>query len=122
MAKTYFVYDLETGFVLSGFDSLYDTHADGYNTFTRPYKYPEFHEKDETCRIDYLFKSARREGLKGLKYENMVVATADTLFVKCTYVKNPDCLNSREARAGWWKLNDPDKYPIIWRGSENELS
>lgn len=106
--KTYFVYDKETGYIISGFDCCEDNQKDGYNIYTRPYKYPEFHPRNENCRMDYLFNSAKREGLKNLKKENLVVAVTNSPHdVKCHFIKNPDYFNSREAVQGWWKLDNP---------------
>lgn len=61
--KTYFVFDSETGFILSGFDCCVDKQDDGYNLYTRPYKYPEYHSKEEKCRLDTLYNDAVMEGV-----------------------------------------------------------
>ena len=106
--KTYFVYDKETGYILSGFDCCSDTHNDGYNIFNRPYKYPEMHEKYDKCRLDYLYHSSKVEGLTSLKYENMIVSVVDHPHdVKCHFVENPNYFKSRNATRGWWKLDEP---------------
>lgn len=111
--KTYFVFDKETGFILSGFDCCSDDHSDGYNIFTRPYTYPELHSKDDKCRMDYLYNSSRREGLKNLKRENMVVGVTDhPQDVKCQFVENPNYFFNREATRGWWKLNVNDVHTL----------
>ena len=86
--KTYFVYDKETGYILSGFDCCSDDHSDGYNIYNRPYSNPEFHPKNEKCRLDYLYNSSKREGLSSLKYDNMVVSVVDHPHdVKTHFVK-----------------------------------
>ena len=104
--KTYFVYDKESGYILSGFDCCSDNHADGYNIFNRPYKCPELHPKNEKCRLDYLYNSSKHDGLSSLKYENMIVSVVDYPHnVKCHFVKNPDYLNNNGIR-GWWKLDE----------------
>ena len=105
--KTYFVYDKETGYILSGFDCCSDDHSDGYNIYNRPYSNPEFHPKNEKCRLDYLYNSSKREGLSSLKYDNMVVSVVDHPHdVKTHFVKNPNYLNDRNATRGWWRLDE----------------
>ena len=105
--KTYFVYDKETGYILSGFDCCSDDRKDGYNVFTRPYSCPEFHPKNEKCRLDYLYGVSEREGLSSLKYENMVVAVVDYPHdVKCHFVENTNYFYSKDATRGWWKLDN----------------
>lgn len=104
--KTYFVFDSETGFILSGFDCCVDKQDDGYNLYTRPYKYPEYHSKDEKCRLDTLYNDAVMEGLKTLKKENLKVGVVDRygFEIKQEFVKNPNYFYDRYARKGWWKL------------------
>lgn len=105
--KTYFVYDKETGYIISGFDCCEDDCKDGYNVYTRPYKYKELHPKNEKCRLDYLYYSTKKEGLKSLKYENMIVSVVDHPYdVKCHFVNNPNYLNDKYAVRGWWKLDE----------------
>jgi hypothetical protein len=105
--KTYFVFDKETGYILSGFDCCSDDHKDGYNIFNRPYKCPELHPKNEKCRLDFLFNLSKREGLNNLKYSNMIVSVVDHPHdIKCHFVENPNYLNSRYAIRGWWKLDE----------------
>ena len=103
--KTYFVFDSETGFILSGFNYCVDKQDDGYNLFTRPYKYPEHHSKDEKCRLDTLYNDAVMGGLKTLKKENLKVGVVDHWFgIKQEFVKNPNYFFDRYASEGWWKL------------------
>lgn len=107
--KTYFVYDKETGYILSGFDCVDDNHNDGYNVFNRPYTCYELHPKNEKCRLDYLYNSSKREGLDSLKYENMIVSVVNYPHeVKCHFVENPNYFNNRNAARGWWKLDNCD--------------
>ena len=104
--KTYFAYDKETGYILSGFDCVDDNHNDGYNVFTRPYSIPHGSEK---CRMDYIYNVSKREGLNSLKYNNLIVKSVDSPFdVKCTFIQNKDYLKSKEAVRGWWKLDNCD--------------
>ena len=106
MMKTYFVYDKETRYILSGYECLSDDHADGYNVFNRPYCYPDCHSKDEKCSLDFLYKFAKRNGLDNLKYDNMIVAVTNyPNDVKCHFVDNPKYFNSKNAVRGWWKLD-----------------
>lgn len=103
--KTFFVYDTETKYILSGYECVEDDCSDGYNPFTRPYKYPEFHPEWDTCRMDYIHYLSKSGGLKNLKRENLRVKVVDSPFrVKSIFVKNPHYLDSREATRGWWKL------------------
>lgn len=105
--KTYFVFDTETGYILSGFDYCYDCSDDGYNIFTRPYTHREYNRKNEKCRMDYIYNLARRTGLPSLKYGNLKVAVVENPFaVKSEFVKNPKYFISKGAVQGWWKLND----------------
>lgn len=111
--STYFVFDSETGYILSGFDCCDDNHNDGYNIYTRPYTNNKFHSKNEKCRLDYIYNTSRRTGLPKLKYNNLKVAKADNPFViKSDFVKNPNYLNERYAVSGWWKLNCAN-YTVI---------
>jgi hypothetical protein len=104
--KTYFVYDKETGYILSGFDCCSDNHNDGMNVFSRPYKCTDLHPKNEKCKLDYLYNESKRKGLNSLKYENMVVSEADFPYnVKCHFVENPNYLYDKNATKGWWKLD-----------------
>lgn len=112
--KAYFVFDAETGYILSGFDCVEDKHEDGFNTFTRPFKYPEFHPKDEKCRLDKIYKDSLIEGLKSLKYSNLKVGVVDSSFaVKQVFVKNPHYFDSRGATNGWWKITDFQNITIM---------
>jgi hypothetical protein len=105
--KTYFVFDAETCCILSGFDCCDDDQSDGYNLYTRPYKYREFHPKNEKCRMDYIYNMSRRTGLQKLKYNNLKVAVVDNPFaIKSEFVKNPHYFDSKGAICGWWKLID----------------
>lgn len=111
--ETYFVFDSETGYILSGFDCCSDKHEDGYNVFTRPFKYPEYHSKNVRNRLDEIFNDSVKAGLHSLKKSNLRVAVVDTPFeVKSDFVKNPDYLLSREATRGWWKLRSTDYKTI----------
>jgi hypothetical protein len=103
MTKTYFLFDSETGFILSGFDCCEDSQDDGYNLFTRPYKYPEYHFEKDHCRMDTLYREALRSGLKGLKRENLRVGVVDHygFGLKQEFVKNPDLMSKNR---GWWRL------------------
>ena len=106
--KTHFVYDKETGYILSGFDCCEDDKSDGYNIFTRPYKHPEFHPKDEKCRMDFIYNKSKRTGLPSLKYENLTAVELDGSpnTIKQVFVKNPSCLFCEDSVRGWWKLVD----------------
>lgn len=107
MKEVYFVYDKETGYILSGFDHCSDDHSDGYNVFNRPYKCPELHPKNEKCRLDYLYNSSKREGLDSLKYENMIVAKCNIPFqIKYDFIENPNYFKDRNAARGWLKLKE----------------
>lgn len=104
--KCYFVYDKETGYILSGYECCSDDRADGYNVFNRPYKIKEYYPIDEKCRLDYIYNSSKRSGLRNLKKENLTVAVADHLYdVKSNFVENPDYFYARCAARGWWKLD-----------------
>ena len=102
--KTFFVFDSETGYILSGFDSCSDNHDDGFNIYTRPYKYPEFHESWDKCRMDAIYADSKREGLDNLKKENLRVGVIDGFSVKQEFVKNPNYFRDKYATDGWWKL------------------
>jgi hypothetical protein len=104
--KTYFLFDSETGFILSGFDCCVDKQEDGYNLFTRPYKYPEYHAKDEKCRMDTIYNDALAGGLKTLKRENLKVGVVDRygFGLKQEFVKNPNYLYDKYNTRGWWKI------------------
>ena len=111
--KAYFVFDAETNYILSGYDCCTDDRNDGYNIFTRPYSCPQYHPKNERCRLDYIYNKAKREGLKNLKYSNLRVAAINCPYaVKSEFIKNPDYFYSREAARGWWKLTDTN-YELI---------
>jgi hypothetical protein len=104
--KTYFVYDKETGYILSGFDCCVDDHKDGHNIYTRPYTCKDLHPKNENCTLDYIFNYAKQSGLTSLKYENLTVGSADHPYdIKCEFIKNPNYLSSYKATRGWWKLS-----------------
>lgn len=105
--KTYYVYDNRTGYILSGY---YIIGSDSDNPFTTPYKYPEFHSKDQTCVLDYIFHSSRREGLSQLRYEDLVVCENkgnDTPV--CHFVKNRNYILDRYATRGWWQLEKDEQ-------------
>jgi hypothetical protein len=106
--KTHFVYDKETGYILSGFDCCEDDKSDGYNIYTRPYSILEYHPKDEKCRMDFIYHTSIRGGLRNLKYENLTIAEFDGYpnDIKQVFVKNPSYLFCEDSVRGWWKLVD----------------
>lgn len=100
--KTYFVYDKKTGYILSGYHILGE---DADNPFTKPYSCPEFHSNGDKCPLDYIFHSSIREGLKNLKYEDLVVCENDGHNTpRCHFVKNENYSIERYQCKGWWKL------------------
>ena len=108
--KTYFVYDKATGYILSGFDVCSDDHSDGYNIFTRHYKHPEpldLLDKNEKCRLDFIYYSSKNDGLKNLKYEGLVIAETDSSFkINRHFVENPNYWITKGAPRGWWKIDN----------------
>lgn len=86
LKDVYFVYDRETSFILSGFHMCQDSQSDGYNIFTRPYRYPEFAVKGDTCELDAVIRGSIKRGLD-LKRENVVVVKVDR-----------DCLHDMETK------------------------
>lgn len=103
--KYYFVYDKATGYIISGIVCS-DDQSDGYNVFTRPYKWYEYHPIDESCRLDYVYNLAKRGGITELRKENLVVAVADDYHeVKSNFVENPNYLNIKYAPRWWQKLD-----------------
>lgn len=106
--KTYFVYDSETGFILSGFYSCDDKANDGYNVFTRPYKEPH---DDENNKLDSLYVYARNSGLPKLQRNNLIVAVVDNPHdLSMVFVENPNYISTPADRKGWWKLKHCDYY------------
>lgn len=106
--KTYFVYDKDTSYILSCFDCCSDDHKDGFNIFNRPYELPEFHSKNEKCRLDYIYFLSKRSGLASLKKENLKVGSVNYPHdIKCHFIENPEySLSNRNAIRGWWKIDD----------------
>ena len=109
-AKTYFVFDKETNFILSGFDHLVDKE-DGYNLYTRPYKYPVGEEK---CRMDYIYASSKRSGLLSLKYENLKIGVVRwSSDITQEFVKNPRYFCNKGDVSGWWKICDFSTITVL---------
>lgn len=104
--KTYFLFDSETGFILSGFDRCDDNQDDGYNIFTRPYKHPEYHDKKDKCRMDYLYRKAVEDGLRLLDKGNLKVGVFDDseLDQEIEWVPNPEYKWPLNNKPGWWRL------------------
>lgn len=103
--KWYFVYDKATDYIL-GYEVCRDDQSDGYNVFTRPYKWYEYHPIDEKCKLDYVYNLAKSGGLTELKKENLIVAVADSSNdIKSNFVENPNYLNDKYASRGWQKLD-----------------
>ena len=111
--RTHFVFDAETGYILSGFDCLSDID-DGFNIYTRPYSHHEFHPKDEKCRMDYIYHQSKRSGLPKLKYDDLRVGIVEhPNLLKQKFVKNPRYLFDSEAVSGWWQICDMSVVTVI---------
>lgn len=101
--KTWFVYDKETGYILSSLHTC-DNLDDGYNPFTRPYKYDDYCKYNETCKLDYIYNMSIKEGLTSLKKENMIVTTTDKTNPDSEFIENENFFYDTHSCQGWWKL------------------
>lgn len=116
--RQYFVFDAETGYIISGIHELVDSHSDGYNIFTRPFKEENiklFHHEGR-CSLEELYKNAVRGGLKNLKLENLRVGAVElggNPFSGQVFVENPSYWFERYAEKGWWKLPDLSIIPTV---------